>query len=145
MILFCDSSALVKLYLVEDHSPAMKKALTAAETAAVARVAWAEAFAAFARRERETPADRGALRSARKALASDWPHYLVLDASQSVVERSGDYAETFALRAYDSIQLATAQELAQLSGARIAFACFDSRLNKAAKTLGMDALFGELE
>ena len=41
------------------------------------------------------------------------------------------------LRACDSVQLAAARSLQELSGEEVQFACFDTRLCKAARTLGM--------
>ena len=53
---------------------------------------------------------------------------------------AGDYADTFALRGYDSIQLAAAFEAGRVAESPICFACFDTRLNKAASVLGMSCL-----
>ena len=39
--------------------------------------------------------------------------------------------------ACDSVQLAAARSLQELSGEEVQFACFDTRLCKAARTLGM--------
>lgn len=50
MILFCDTSALIKLYIVEEGSDALKIQLSSAEAVAVCRIAWAEAHAALSRR-----------------------------------------------------------------------------------------------
>jgi len=62
---------------------------------------------------------------------------VVLEIDQPLVERAGEYADTFALRGYDSIQLAAAFETGRISKSPIFFACYDTRLNKAAKLLGM--------
>ena len=140
MILFCDTSALVKFYIVEAGSDELKQLLQEAEAVAVCRIAWAEAHAALSRRGREVPDDASVLEQAKTALANDWPHFVVLDIDQSVVELAGEYADTFALRGYDSIQLAAASELARISQSPVFFACFDIRLNKAAKLLGMQSL-----
>jgi predicted adenine nucleotide alpha hydrolase (AANH) superfamily ATPase len=64
----------------------------------------------------------------------------VMDVTQSLVELAGEYADTFALRGYDSIQLAAAFETGRIAQSPICFACFDVRLNKAAKLLGMACL-----
>ena len=140
MILFCDTSALVKLYIVEAGSGELKARLPEVEAVAVCRIAWAEAFAALSRRARETPEDAMVIEQAKATLAADWPHFVVLDIDQNLVERAGEYADTFALRAYDSIQLAAAFEAGRVSRSPIFFACFDMRLNKAAKLLGMQCL-----
>ena len=83
------------------------------------------------------PEDTSIIEQAKAALAADWPHFVVVEINQALVERAGDYAETFALRGYDSVQLAAAFETGHISQSPIAFACFDTRLNKAAKFLGM--------
>ena len=140
MILFCDTSALVKLYIAEQESSALKAHLLEAEVAAVCRIAWAEAHAALSRRALEVPEDAAIIEHAKAALAADWPRYVILEIDQSLIERAGEYADMFALRGYDSIQLATAFEAGRIAQTPILFACFDMRLNKAAKLLGMSCL-----
>ena len=140
MILFCDTSALLKLYVTEAGSEELKVLVQEAEAVAVCRIAWAEAFAALSRRAREVPDDAAVIEQAKAALAADWPHYVVLEIDQTLVERAGEFADTFALRSYDSIQLAAAFETTRISQTPIFFACYDLRLNKAAKLLGMFCL-----
>ena len=137
MILFCDTSALVKLYIVEPQSDEMHALVAEAEAVAVVRIAWAEFHAALARRAREVPADAPAVDDARQALAEDWSHYLILEVGQSLVERAGEFADAFALRGYDAVQLAAAHELATEADRPVAFACADQRLARAAKILGL--------
>lgn len=68
-------------------------------------------MSAMARRAREQPQDASAIAQAGQRLAADWPHYLALEVTQELVELAGDYAEAFALRAYDSVQLAAVHTL----------------------------------
>jgi predicted nucleic acid-binding protein len=140
MILFCDTSALIKLYIAETGSDELKVRVQEADAVAVCRIAWAEAHAALSRRAREVPEDASVIEQAKVALATDWPHLLVMEVDQAMVEKAGEYADTFALRGYDSIQLAAGFEVGRLSQTPILFACFDMRLNKAAKLLGMSCL-----
>lgn len=137
MLLFCDTSALAKLYLEEPHSDDMRKLARDAEAVAVSRIAWAEYHSALARRAREVPEDTDALDQARRAFVAEWCRYVVLEVTQAVVERAGEYADAFALRAYDAVQLASADETARQSGLPTTFACFDQRLGRAASILGM--------
>ena len=140
MILYCDTSALVKMYIAEAHSELVTGQLDQAESVAVCRIAWAEAHSAFARRAREVPVDAETIEHAKVALAADWPDFVILEVNQNLVELAGEYADTFALRGYDSVQLAAAHELLRLSRSGVMFASFDQRLNKAAKALGMSCL-----
>lgn len=122
---------------MEPESAALKALMAEAEAVAVCRIAWAETHAALSRRAREVPEDTPAIERAKSALAADWPHFVVLEITQSLVERAGEYADTFALRGYDSVQLAAAAEAASIVQNPVTLACFDARLNKAAKVLGM--------
>ena len=137
MILFCDTSALVKLYILEDSSREMQALAGAASAISVCRIAWAEMMAALARRAREFPNDADAIELVRKRLRTDWPRYIVVEVTQALVELAGEYADTFALRGYDSVQVAAARTLQDMAGEEVQFACFDTRLGKAARMLGM--------
>ncbi len=137
MILFCDTSALVKLYVQEDGSELVMAQTEASEAVAVCRIAWVEIMSAFARRAREVPVDAPALGRARRRFAADWPHCLTLELTQAVAELAGEYAEAFALRAYDSVQLAALMTLYRETTGNLRFACFDNRLTKAARVLGI--------
>ena len=140
MILFCDTSALVKLYVREAFSADVERMAATAEAVAVSRIAWAEAMAALARRSREHPADEDAIETVRSRLRADWPEFAIVEVTQPLVELAGEYADTFALRGYDSVQLAAARILQEAVSGELCFACFDVRLQKAAKVLGMRTL-----
>lgn len=140
-MLYVDTSALVKLYIEETSSSELKSVVAKAEAVAVCRIAWAEAHAALSRRAREMPTDIAVIEQAKAALRIDWPHFVVLEVTQTLVERAGQFADTFALRGYDSVQLAAAFEASRIAQTPIAFACFDHRLNKASEVLGMEVIF----
>jgi predicted nucleic acid-binding protein len=140
LILFCDTSALLKLYLDEPESGALHEFADAAENVAACRIAWAEAWAGFARKGREAPRALAAIAAARAAFAEDWPAWSIVEITQPLVERAGSFADAFALRAYDSVQLAAAHSLLE-QRAEVAFASFDARLNRAAQVLGMSVPF----
>ncbi|EGV17949.1 type II toxin-antitoxin system VapC family toxin [Thiocapsa marina] len=141
MILFCDTSALIKLYVREDFTDTMLAAAGAASATAVCRIAWAEAMAALARRSRDNPTDAGAIDTVRRRLRNDWNDYAIIEVTQALVELAGDYADTFALRGYDSVQLAAVRTLHEASHEQVQFACFDRRLQKAARVLGLESVF----
>lgn len=137
MILFCDTSALVKLYIREAETDRVLQAVGTASVVAVCRIAWTEAMAALARRARETTGDASTIEVTRGRLHRDWENYAIVEVTQPLVELADDYADTFALRAYDSIQLAAAATLHAAVDDTVRFACFDQRLQKAAGILGL--------
>lgn len=140
MILFCDSSALIKLLIAEPGSDRMQRASREAQIIAVCRITWAEAMAGIARRQREDPDDAEPLERAREQLILSWEECTIVEVSQKVVETAGRYADAFALRAYDSVQLAAAQVLRDATDQVLTFACFDRRLSQAAALLQLDVL-----
>lgn len=141
MILYCDTSALVKLYIVEPQSDAVKALAAEAEAVAVCRIAWAEFHAAVARRAREVPTDIDAIEAAKQCMAKEWSRFVVLEANQTIMEKAGEFADAFALRGYDAVHLAAAHETMNQTQLPLSFACFDIRLNRAAKLLGMSVAF----
>ena len=140
MILFCDTSALVKLYVHEDGTEVVIEQAAASEIVAVCRIAWVETMAAMARRSREQAQEAAAIAKARKRFVADWPHYFILEVTQPLVELAGEYADAFALRAYDGVQLAAVQTVHQELPGEVRFACYDTRLVKAARVLGIESI-----
>ena len=140
MILFCDTSALAKLFIDEEHSGQMLEAAQLSSAISVCRIAWVEMMAAMARRVREIPSDANTIDSGRSRFEQMWPDFAVIEVNQKLVRLAGDIAEAFALRAYDSVQLAAAQRLHQSARGEMTFACFDKRLQKAAAVMGIQIL-----
>jgi uncharacterized protein len=135
LILFCDTAVLVKLYIEEVDSDVCLALAQQAGAIAVSRIAWTEAHAAFARRIRDNEADRKPIEQAKQRLASHWSDYFVLEMSQPIVKSAADYADAFALRTYDGVQLASATALQGSTTEAIHFACFDLRQREAVQVL----------
>ena len=137
MILYCDTSALVKLYAQEQHSEWVREQVTLASSCVVSQMAWVEANAAFGmkrRTEEITPAEQ---RSALKRLTREWPMFTRMAIDMSILHEAAELALRFGLRAYDSVQLASASRGFQQIGNSFAFCCFDKQLNKAAGDMGL--------
>src|SRR5712691_8476910 len=132
LILYLDTSALVKLYVREAGTEKTRAQLDTASMVATSRVAYPEARAALARRQREAGITRAALARAVVALDRDLGRFVVVELSAKVAKRAGDLAERRALRGFDAIHLASALEVEELTGAAASFCCFDDRLREAA-------------
>jgi predicted nucleic acid-binding protein len=140
MILFCDTSALIKLLIDEPESDQMQQASSDAEAIAVCRITWAEAMAAMARRQREDPMSGNNIDRARGRLIQNWNDLTIVEVSQNLVETAGLFADGFALRGYDSVQLAAAHELRKSTDQTLTFASYDRRLRQAAQLLQLEVL-----
>jgi predicted nucleic acid-binding protein len=140
VILFCDTSALLKLFVDEIGSDSMAKARSDSEAIAVCRITWAESMAAFAQRSRVKGANQAGLAQAKSLFENTWSNFVISEVTQPLVEKAGMYAEAFALRGYDSVQLAAAHNLHEQFALPLAFACFDRRLSQAAALLQLEVL-----
>jgi predicted nucleic acid-binding protein len=90
VILYCDGSAPVKLHVAEPGTEDVRAAVEAGEAVTTCRITWAEIHATLSRRAREAPEDASAIETAKQVFAADWPHCVVIEVSQAVVERAGD-------------------------------------------------------
>ena len=140
VIIFCDTSALMKLLVDEAQSDQMRQIGTTVDAIAVCRISWAETMAALARLQREDPISTEEFEQVRQHLIQSWKTFAIVEVSQPLVETAGRFADVFALRGYDSVQLAAAHELRVKTDETVLFACYDRRLNQAAQILQLEVL-----
>lgn len=136
-MIYLDTSALVKLVVLEPDTEWARSLVSADGAAVSSRITWAEAHAAFARRERELPSGGRAWEELRRQVRDVWSRMRVVDVTQPLVELAGEYALTFYLRGYDAVQLASARTAQLAAPGSWTFLSFDRRLNVAAKLLGL--------
>ncbi len=132
MIVYLDTSALVKIYIREEHRDLVERALNDASQVATSVVAYPEARSAFARKKRE-----GTLRSedydgAVHALDLAWEDFYKMRVSYEIAQTAGNIAERFALRGLDAVHLTTAMRIHSRAG-DTRFLAFDQRLVDAAR------------
>ena len=139
MILFCDTSALMKLLVDEAQSDQMWQISTTVDAIGVCRISWAETMAALARLQREDPVCNEDLEQARQHLIHSWSTFSIVEVNQPLVETAGRFADVFALRGYDSV-LAAAHELHVNAEQTVVFAIYIRRLNQAALLLQLEVL-----
>jgi predicted nucleic acid-binding protein len=131
--LYMDTSSLVKLYVTEAGSDVVRQLVSDANVVATSVVAYAETRATFAKLRREGVLTASKLASAKRRFEEQWPTYLALEATDSLCRAAGGLAETYSLRGFDSIHLASFAEVARHAGTRdTRFSSFDDRLNQAA-------------
>ena len=140
MILYLDTSALVKLYVAEAGTEAVATAVERAQAWVTVRVTYAEARAAFAQHSRARGIAAGALRRVVRQLDEEWGHYSIVEVTDALVRRAGVLAERHRLRGYDAVQLSAAVDLRVAGASDVAFASFDVRLNQAARRERMGLL-----
>lgn len=138
MIVYLDTSSLVKLYIEEDQSSEVEILVKSSEVAATSLVAYAEARAAFARRFREKAFAEDAYKSLKNSFDNDWVCYLALSVTEKIIRLAGNLAEKHALRGFDAIHLASALILREEMSSPIVFSCFDDHLLSASDLENLD-------
>lgn len=134
MTLYLDTSSLVKLYVAESGSDSVRAHVDQATIVATSMIAYPETRAALARRRRERALRPAAFVAAKRKFEDDWSKYLAVQVTEALCRESGNLAERYALRGYDSVHLACFLEVARQAGvADTQFSSFDDRLNGAAR------------
>ena len=131
---------MVKLYFDEQHSAQVQQWVSNSTASVVSQLAWTEVCAAIAMKRRTGQASDQQLLSALSGLREDWPSYHRLGTDAGLFAEAGDLALSHDLRAYDSVQLASARRAWLAAGAALMFCSFDKQLNSAARQLGLGVL-----
>jgi predicted nucleic acid-binding protein len=138
LILYFDTSALIKLYADELDALRARDAAASSEFVATSIVAYTEMRSAFARKPRSGEITADQLDRFKLKLESDWNTFEIISIDESIVRLAGDFAEKYSLRGFDAVHLASADALRDIFGS-ITFACFDADLSPAASACGMTA------
>ena len=133
MMLYVDTSALVKLYVEEPLSQELSYAVDEAEAVATSLLAYTEAIAVFARARREVRLSPQEYRRVVDAFEEDWSRYITVEVTDRLVKTAGHLAASRALRGYDALHLASALSLRERVPSSMMFVAFDRALNVAAK------------
>jgi predicted nucleic acid-binding protein len=139
MILYLDTSALLKLYAEERGSPAVRAAVARASVVATSRLTYVEARGAFARKFREGDLPQAEHQYLISSLDEDWGRLLVVEMSEPLCQEAVALVERHPLRAGDALQLASACAVRDRVE-ELAFFSFDDCLNGAAKLEGLAVL-----
>lgn len=140
MTVYLDTSSLIKLYVDEPGSERIKDLVLHATILSTSKVAYAEARAALARKQKEDGFSIKALRKIVEELNRDWESYFVIELTDGLARAAGDIAEKHLLRGFDSIHLASAVSLKNKTGSEIYFSSNDTRLNHAATSEGITVI-----
>jgi uncharacterized protein len=128
LILYVDSSALVKRYVHERGSEAVQTAMQEADACFVCRIAFVETV-------RAVTLAAGA--AAARPVRDEWNALGVVEVDQPLVEHATELALAHNLRSLDAIHLASAL---CLPADELAVASWDDRLSAAAAAEGLTLL-----
>ena len=136
MTLYLDTSSLVKLYVTEPGSDAVRKLVDDATVVATSSIAYTETRAALARRHRDRGLRPAAFALAKKTFETDWPSYFTVDVTSACVARQSSLRNATGCgptTAYISLH---SLKSPGRPGCATPVSSFDEALNRAARLLG---------
>lgn len=141
MILYLDTSALVKKYFKEPFSDMLVAAWNQADEVATSAVAFAEAMAAIHRKKREAgPEAHEMIDKAMSDFDRDWTGFIRVEVNDGLNDLIRSVLEKHPLRGFDAIHLASALLIHERLPNDVLFACFDDRLTQSAMGEGLPLL-----
>ncbi len=139
-MIFLDSSWLVKLYVDEIDSQAVRSVADSDPDVVVSDLAYVEFHSAMFRRRRERRITSRAASSIVTRFKKDWAQRVRVPVSRDVLLLAADVLAAHALRTLDAVQLASALLLAEGAPELPRFGAADERLIAAAAAAGLPTL-----
>lgn len=132
MMVYIDSSALLKLYFDESDSDACEELMLSDPDWITARHTTVEVRRNLAKELQDKPA-----REARDQFLRDWDAITIVELDRQVCETAAQIAEVTGVRALDALHLGAAQRVGR---GVIPFLTYDLRQAQAARELGWTVL-----
>jgi predicted nucleic acid-binding protein len=140
MILYLDTSAIVKLFVRESDSEVFRETAATATGFATSLIAYPETRSALARRRREGSIGPTEYTSILGGFEAWWDGCLHVELTSSTSRLAGELAERLSIRALDSIHLASALSFRVDFGDPIRFGVADLHLRRAAVSEGLQLM-----
>ena len=137
MILYTDTSALVKKYIFEAGSDEVIMFFDQNPTIGTTTITRIEMAAAISKSMRYKWVGENDANVAWNVFQSHWPSYNRLPVSETIIEHAISLVWRHSLRTNDSLQLSRALAWQEMVGEEVVFVCFNQQLLEAAKLEGL--------
>lgn len=138
MILYLDTSALVKRYFREPFSDEVVLRWKEATEIVISSVAYAESLASFYRKKRESGLKEAVIRRIIEAFRLEWKSFIRIEVNEELDSYLDRVIERYPLRGFDAIHLASAVLVREGLPEELLFVCFDQVLARAARKEGFE-------
>lgn len=139
MILYLDTSALLKKYFKEDGSTDVISLWKDSTAIVSSSVTYAETIASIDRKKGETTdIDDEIFRAVLKSFQKDWKSFVRVDVNDDLNKRIYELTDIYPLGGFAAIHLASALVVFERIAENFIFACYDKRLSEAAKQKGLN-------
>lgn len=138
MILYLDTSALVKRYFREPYTDGVLSKWNSAALIATSFVAYAETTASMYRKKRDSNLTDTLIKGITETFHKDWESFIRVEVNDKLNEYIHRVIEKYPLRGFDTIHLASAIVIHEKLPENFVFACFDDTLARAARSEGFE-------
>jgi predicted nucleic acid-binding protein len=139
-VIYLDTSWLVKLYVEESDSAAVRRVAGRGETLLVSEIAFVEFHSAAARRRRDGTLSQRTARAVVRRFRREWADRARISVSTEVIARAADLVTVHALRSIDAVHLASALLVASGAPEPVRVGASDLQLLAAARAEGLPVL-----
>jgi predicted nucleic acid-binding protein len=140
MILYLDTSALLKKYFQETDSDEIIDRWREATGIVTSSVAYAEALASIHRKKREVKFNNGIFEKILHLFRRDWNSFIRVEVTDELNDWIDKVVSHYPLRGFDAIHLASALIVHERLPEEFLFACYDNKLLQAAQSAGLKTL-----
>lgn len=140
MILYTDTSALVKRHIQEAGSSDVVAWMREAQKIGMSVITRAEMAATFARVSRVSIFSKPTTERLLNEFRQYWPHYVRLRVSERTIARADELAWEYGLRGYDAVHLASAVMWQEALLEPVTLATYDRQLWDSAREVGLRVL-----
>jgi predicted nucleic acid-binding protein len=137
MILYLDTSALVKRFVLEKGSTDVNKLISIADLVGSSLITQVEMAAALGKAARMHWIDQIAAETAYRDFINQWQYFTRLLISQVLIERAAQLSLEFGLRGYDATHLASTLFWQDSLDMEILLATYDKELWTVAQMIGL--------
>jgi predicted nucleic acid-binding protein len=137
VILYLDASAAVKRYVAEHGSAAVRQTIATATVVGMVIIGRVEIVAAFAKAVRVRSLTAAEAETVLRVFRTDWPAYVRIRVTETLVARADSLAWQYGLRGYDAVHLAAALWWQEGLEEFVTLATFDRQLWEAGKQSGL--------
>jgi uncharacterized protein len=137
MILYLDSSALVKRYIAETGSVEVEALIKKADIVGTGLITRAEVPAALSKAVRLSWLETNQGERLLHIFRTNWQVLAIVQATETLMARADALAWEHGLRGYDAVHLASAIVWEEALGEPVTLATFDPRLWQATTNIGL--------
>ena len=140
MILYLDTSALLKKYFRETGSDEVITRWKDATGIVTSSVAYAEALASIHRKKRDLKFNNDIFKKIIHLFRRDWNSLIRVEVTDELNDWIDKMVSHYPLRGFDAIHLASALIVHDRLPEEFLFACYDNKLLQAAQSAGLQTL-----